>query len=183
MDSLTDHFLIAMPAMGDPNFNQTVTFIFEHNEEKAMGIVINRPTEMTTSDVFGRLALEVSDPQLAEQAVLRGGPVRTEWGFVLHREGQYKSTITTSAGIRVSTSQDILAAMATGEGPDPALLALGYASWGPGQLEAEIAANTWLSVRITPEVIFDIPFEQRWSAAAGLLGVDINQLSAYAGHA
>jgi len=169
--------------MGDPNFNETVTFIFEHDEEKAMGIVINRPTEMTTGDVFRRLSLEVSDPQLAEQAVLRGGPVHTEWGFVLHRDGQYKSTITTATGIRVSTSQDILAAMATGEGPDPALLALGYASWGPGQLEAEMAANTWLSVGITAEVIFDVPFEQRWSAAAGLLGVDITHLSAYAGHA
>ncbi len=169
--------------MGDPNFNQTVTFVFEHNEEKATGIVINRPTEMTTRDVFGRLALEVHDPQLAAQAVLQGGPVRTEWGFVLHRDGEYKSTITMPTGIRVSTSQDILAAMATGEGPDPALLALGCASWGPGQLEAEMAANAWLSVPITPEVIFDIPFEQRWSAAAGLLGVDITHLSAYAGHA
>lgn len=169
--------------MGDPNFNQTVTFIFEHDEEKAMGIVINRPTEMTTSDVFDQLALEVSNPRLAEQAVLRGGPVRTEWGFVLHRDGQYKSTITTPSGIRVSTSQDILAAMATSEGPDPVLLALGCAGWGPGQLEAEMAANTWLSVPVTPQIIFDVPFEQRWSSAAGLLGVDITHLSSYAGHA
>ncbi len=169
--------------MGDPNFNQTVTFIFEHSEAKTMGIVINRPTEMTTSDVFGRLSLEIKDLRLAEQAVLQGGPVHTEWGFVIHRDGEYKSTITTPSGIRVSTSQDILAAMATGEGPDPALLALGYASWAPGQMEAEMAANAWLSAPINPEVIFDVPFEQRWSAAAGLLGVDITHLSAYAGHA
>jgi len=183
MESLTDHFLIAMPAMGDPNFNETVTFVFEHDEDKAMGIVINRPTDLTTRDVFGQLALEVSDSRLAEQAVLQGGPVHPEWGFVLHLEGDYKSTIKTPAGIHVSTSQDILAAMATGEASDPVILALGCAGWGPGQLEHEMAANTWLSVPVNPGVIFDTPFEQRWSAAAGLLGVDITLLSADAGHA
>ncbi len=183
MDSLTDHFLIAMPAMGDPNFNQTVTLIFEHDESKAMGLVINRPTELTTRSVFGQLALEINDSRLGDQAVLQGGPVRPEWGFVLHLEGEYNSTIQTPAGIRVSTSQDILAAMAAGEGPYPVALALGCAAWGAGQLEHELVANAWLSAPATPEVLFETPFEQRWSAAAGLLGVDITQLSAYAGHA
>jgi putative transcriptional regulator len=183
MESLTDHFLIAMPAMGDPNFNETVTFVFAHDQDQAMGLVINRPTDLTTRKVFGQLALEISDPQLAEQAVLQGGPVRTRWGFVLHLEGDYKSTIKTPAGIHVSTSQDILAAMAGGEGPDPVVLALGCAGWGPGQLEQEMAANAWLSVPADPDVIFATPFEQRWSAAAGLLGVDITLLSADAGHA
>lgn len=183
MESLTDHFLIAMPAMGDPNFNETVTFIFEHTEQNAMGIVINRPTDLTTRNVFSQLEIEINDAQLAKQAVLHGGPVRTEWGFVLHRDGEYKSTIKTPAGIHISTSQDILAAMAGGEGPDPVILALGCAGWGPGQLEDEIAGNTWLSVPVNPDVIFDTPFEQRWAAAAGLLGVDITSLSSYAGHA
>ena len=183
MESLADHFLIAMPAMGDPNFNQTVTLIFEHDEEKAMGIVVNRPTEMSTQDVFDRLALETNDPSLRDLPVLQGGPVHTEWGFVLHRSGEYKSTITMPTGIRVSTSQDILASMAAGEGPNPAILALGCAGWGPGQLEDELVANAWLSVPATPQIVFDIPFEQRWSTAAGLLGIDIAHLSAYAGHA
>ena len=183
MESLTDHFLIAMPAMGDPNFNETVTFVFAHDEDKTMGVVINRPTDLTTRSVFRQLSLDISDSRLGEQAVLHGGPVRTQWGFVLHLEGEYKSTIRTPAGIRVTTSQDILAAMAAGEGPDPVILSLGCAGWGPGQLEQELAANAWLSVPVDSDVIFNTPFEQRWSAAAGLLGVDITLLSAYAGHA
>jgi len=182
--SLQDHFLIAMPAMGDPNFNETVTYICKHDEEGAMGIVINRPTDMLLAEIFRQLSLEPADPRLAELPVLAGGPVQRDRGFVVHRSDRhYDSTLETGAGIKITVSQDILAAMARGEGPEPVLVALGYAGWDSGQLEAEIAANAWLSVPADHKVLFETPFEQRWRAAAGLLGVDIHQLASYAGHA
>jgi putative transcriptional regulator len=182
--TLQDHFLIAMPAMGDPNFNETVTYICKHDEEGAMGIVINRPTDMLLSEVFSQLSLEPVDARLGELPVLAGGPVQRDRGFVVHRsDHRYDSTLETDAGIRVTVSQDILAAMARGEGPEPVLIALGYAGWDSGQLEAEMAANAWLSVPADQKVLFETPFEQRWRAAAGLLGVDIHQLASYAGHA
>ncbi|HEX7081755.1 MAG TPA: YqgE/AlgH family protein [Gammaproteobacteria bacterium] len=184
MRSLQDHFLIAMPAMGDPNFNETVTYICKHDEEGAMGIIINRPTEMLLKEVFRQLSLDARDARLAAQPVLAGGPVQRDRGFVLHRSAEpYDSTLDTGAGIKVTVSQDILGAMARGEGPDPVLVALGYAGWDSGQLEAELAANAWLSVPADHRVLFETPFEQRWRAAAGLLGVDIHQLASYAGHA
>ncbi len=182
--SLQDHFLIAMPAMGDPNFNETVTYICKHDEEGAMGIVINRPTDLLLSEIFRQLSLEPSDPRVAEMPVLAGGPVQRDRGFVLHRsDRRYDSTLETAGGIKITVSQDILASMARGEGPEPVLVALGYAGWDSGQLEAEIAANAWLSVPADHKVLFETPFEQRWRAAAGLLGVDIHQLASYAGHA
>jgi putative transcriptional regulator len=182
--TLQDHFLIAMPAMGDPNFNETVTYICKHDEEGAMGIVINRPTDMLLSEVFSQLSLEPVDGRLGDLPVLAGGPVQRDRGFVVHRsDHRYDSTLETEAGIRVTVSQDILAAMARGEGPEPVLVALGYAGWDSGQLEAEMAANAWLSVPADQKVLFETPFEQRWRAAAGLLGVDIHQLASYAGHA
>ncbi|HEX7079962.1 MAG TPA: YqgE/AlgH family protein [Gammaproteobacteria bacterium] len=182
--SLQDHFLIAMPAMVDPNFNETVTYICKHDEEGAMGIVINRPTDMLLAEVFRQLSLEPTDPRLAELPVLAGGPVQRDRGFVVHRsDRRYDSTLETGGGIKITVSQDILAAMARGEGPEPVLVALGYAGWDSGQLEAEIAANAWLSVPADHKVLFETPFEQRWRAAAGLLGVDIHQLASYAGHA
>lgn len=184
MRSLQDHFLIAMPAMGDPNFNETVTYVCKHDEEGALGIVVNRPTDMLLDEVFRQLSLEAVDPSLNDMPVLAGGPVRRDRGFVLHRsDREFDSTLVTSGGIKVTVSQDILGALARGEGPDPVLVALGYAGWDAGQLEAELAANAWLSVAADPIVLFDTPFEQRWSAAAGLLGVDIHQLASYAGHA
>lgn len=184
MHSLEDHFLIAMPAMGDPNFNETVTYVCKHDEEGAMGIVINRPTDMPLAEVFRQLGLEAKDPRIAEMPVLAGGPVQRDRGFVLHRsETCYDSTLETRGGIRVTVSQDVLDALARGDGPDPVLVALGYAGWDSGQLEAEIAANAWLSVPADHKVLFETPFEQRWRAAAGLLGVDIHQLASYAGHA
>jgi len=182
--TLQDHFLIAMPAMGDPNFNETVTYICKHDEEGAMGIVINRPTDMLLSEIFRQLSLEPVDPRLGELPVLAGGPVQRDRGFIVHRSDQhFDSTLETGAGIRITVSQDVLASMARGEGPDPVLVALGYAGWDSGQLEAEIAANAWLSVPADHKVLFETPFEQRWRAAAGLLGVDIHQLASYAGHA
>lgn len=184
MRSLQDHFLIAMPAMGDPNFNETVTYVCKHDDEGALGIIVNRPTDMLLDEVFRQLSIEPVDRRVADLPVLAGGPVRRDRGFVLHRSEQsYDSTLETAGGIKVTVSQDILGAIARGEGPDPVLVALGYAGWDSGQLEAELAANAWLSVPADEAVLFEVPFEQRWSAAAGLLGVDIHQLASYAGHA
>ena len=184
MRTLQDHFLIAMPAMGDPNFNETVTFVCKHDDEGAMGIVINRPTDMLLGEVFRQLSIEPGEPRAAALPVLAGGPVQRDRGFVIHgSDHPYESTLETEAGIRISVSQDVLADIANGDGPDPVLVALGYAGWDAGQLEAELAANAWLSVPADRSVLFDTPFEQRWRAAAGLLGVEIHQLASYAGHA
>jgi len=184
MSSLQDHFLIAMPAMGDANFNETVTYICKHNAEGAIGVVINRPTDVLLEELFGQLSLDVESPAAARQPVYKGGPVTPDRGFVLHcSEETFDSTIESAATIKVTVSLDILKRMASGHGPDPALVALGYAGWGAGQLETELAANAWLSVAATPEIVFETPPEQRWTAAAGLLGVDIHQIANYAGHA
>ncbi len=184
MRSLMDHFLIAMPSMGDPNFNETVTYVCKHDEEGAIGIIVNRPTDMRLEQVFEQLSLEVTVPGRAMQPVLSGGPVMPDRGFVLHlSDSTFEASFEPAGKIRVTVSQDILVQMAAGGGPDPAVVAVGYAGWDAGQLESELAANAWLSVPAEPGVIFETPFEQRWSAAAGLLGVDIHQLTSYAGHA
>jgi putative transcriptional regulator len=184
MKTLQDHFLIAMPAMGDPNFNGTVTYLCRHNDEGALGIVVNRPLDMQVREIFEQLDFEALDDQQASQVVLGGGPVQPSMGFVLHRaEETYESTFDCEAGVKVTVSQDILSSMASGRGPWPAVVALGYAGWEAGQLEAELAANAWLSAPADPDIIFNTPFEQRWAAAAGLLGVDVSHLASYAGHA
>ena len=184
MGSLQGQFLIAMPAMGDPNFHETVTFICKHDDEGAVGIVINRPSEMTVREVFDQLALESDTAADADLPVMNGGPVQTDLGFVLHQsDAVYEATIDPDAEIKVTRSQDILRDMAGGKGPKPAVIALGYAGWGSGQLEAELSANAWLSAPADPAILFDTPVEQRWQAAAALLGVDIRQVTNYAGHA
>jgi putative transcriptional regulator len=186
MRSLRDNFLIAMPAMGDPNFNATVTFICKHDSDGALGIVINRPMDMLLKEVFSQLALPQGEEEslAGQQAVLSGGPVQPDRGFVLHRsEIDFESTFNPESEIKVTASQDILASIARGHGPEPAFVALGYAGWGAGQLESELAANAWLSAPADPSIVFDTPYEQRWSAAASLLGVDIHQITNYAGHA
>jgi putative transcriptional regulator len=181
---LTGHLLIAMPAMTDPNFVRTVTYICEHNDEGALGIVINRPLQMELGDVFQQLALEPIDTGLSKQPVLRGGPVQTERGFVLHEPSPpWDSTVEVSDTVHLTTSHDILAAIARGTGPRRALMALGYAGWGAGQLELEMGANAWLSVPASPAIVFDTPFEARWAAAAGLLGINLATISSEAGHA
>lgn len=182
---LTGQFLIAMPAMADPNFDRTVTYICEHNDEGALGIIVNRPTPMSLADILAQMDLEVSDPILAAQPVLQGGPVQPERGFVIHDDtGQdFNATLSVTEGLKVTTSRDILVAMAGGHGPARAVVALGYAGWGAGQLEAEMVANAWLTVPASAEIIFSVPFERRWEAAAALLGVNIAALSPEAGHA
>ena len=184
MGSLQDHFLIAMPAMVDPNFSETVTYICRHDVDGALGIVVNRPSGMTLGQVFEQLSLKASDPALLSQPVLAGGPVRRDMGFVLHRSEQtFDSTIDAGGEIKVTVSPDILGSLARGEGPDPVVVALGYAGWAAGQLEAELAANAWLCVPADPTILFDMPLEQRWAAAFRLLGIATHQITRYAGHA
>jgi putative transcriptional regulator len=182
--SLRNQLLIAMPGMADPYFSATVTLICEHGEEGALGIVINKPLHMTLGDVFKQLDLKEADSAAAATAVLDGGPVGAERGFVLHKPGHsYENSIEVSNDIHLTFSRDILAAMATGDGPENSLVALGYAGWGAGQLEDEMLANSWLSVAATPDIVFEQPFDQRWAAAARTLGIDITQIAPDAGHA
>jgi putative transcriptional regulator len=185
---LTNQLLVAMPSLADPNFAQTVTLICEHTDKGALGIVLNRPLTMALGEVFEQLALKPADPVLRDRPVLRGGPVQQDRGFVLHPpapEGQepWDSTLKVSPTLHVTTSRDILGSMARGEGPVQAVVALGYAGWDAGQLEEEIRSNAWLNVPVDDAIIFDTPFEQRWHAAARLLGIDFGRLSNQAGHA
>jgi putative transcriptional regulator len=182
--SLSNQMLIAMPGMLDPNFNSTVTLVCEHNEDGALGIVINRPTDLNLSGLFEQLDLKEADSRVGSHPVLLGGPVARERGFVLHNPGyEYESSIAVSPDVQLTLSRDVIDAMAAGEGPEKLLVALGYAGWAAGQLEAEMLANTWLSVPATPEIIFDVPFNERWSLAAKTIGIDISQISPDAGHA
>lgn len=183
-DSLTNHLLIAMPGMADPNFNSTVTLVCEHNEEGALGIVINRPLNMKLGGLLEQLQLDQADQAIASAPILDGGPVGRERGFVLHKpHGKFETSVAVSDEIQLTLSRDVLDAMAAGTGPDKSLVALGYAGWEAGQLEMEMLQNTWLSVPANPEIIFDVPFNDRWSVAAKIIGVDISQMSSHAGHA
>ncbi len=182
--ALNNQLLIAMPGMADPNFNSTVTLICEHNQEGALGIVINRPLNLQLGGLFEQLSIGCDNPILAESAVLNGGPVAQDRGFVLHNAGyQFDSSVHVSTDIQLTLSRDILDAIAAGKGPDKSVVALGYAGWEAGQLEAEILANSWLNVTANAEIIFDAPYADRWQLATRLLGIDISQLAPDAGHA
>jgi putative transcriptional regulator len=182
--SLTNHFLIAMPGLEDPNFSRTVTYICEHTEQGSMGIVINRPMELQLLTMLDQLDIKVENPGKASQPIYIGGPVQTDRGFVLHSGAKtWDSTLNITDGINVTTSRDILEAIARGDGPPASLVALGYAGWGSGQLEREMAENAWLSGPADAEILFQVPAAERWQAAARLLGVDLNLLSGEAGHA
>lgn len=181
---LSNCFLIAMPTLADPNFHQTVTFIGEHNANGALGIVINRPLGLTTGELLSHLNIPAERADIAAMPIYAGGPVQPEQGFVVHTPlGRWGATLRVTESIGITTSRDILHALARGEGFEHALIALGYAGWGPGQLEQEMAQNAWLSTPIDPVILFETPSEQRWAAAAALLGVDLNLLSSDAGHA
>ncbi len=181
--SLKNHFLIAMPSLQDPNFFRSVTLLCEHNEEGAMGIVINHPTEVTTSELLKHLEIQV-DSTFIERPVLAGGPVQTDRGFVIHRgQSHWQSSLTVSDQISITTSQDILRALPTDHQLKDAFIALGYAGWGPGQLESEMADNAWLSVPASAEILFDTQVSERWHKAANLLGIDIAQITSFTGHA
>ncbi len=182
--NLTNQFLIAMPGLMDPNFYQTVTYICAHNEGGAMGIVINRPLDMALGEVLVQMDMELTDQRVNEQPVYHGGPVHTDRGFVLHEPlSSWESSINVNDAVGVTTSRDILQAIARGGGPKESLVALGYAGWSAGQLEQEIMDNAWLSGPADADVIFKTPCEQRWQTAAALLGVDLNLISSDIGHA
>src|SRR5450755_3675604 len=174
---LTNQLLIAMPSMGDPNFAQTVALVCDHSPSGALGLILNKPLSMRMAEIFEQLEIEINLGPLRERPVLRGGPMQTDRGFVVHTAGgEWDSTLKISDLIHVTTSRDILDAMARGEGPAQAVVALGYAGWDGGQLEEEIRANAWLSAPVESAIIFDLPFESRWHAAARLLGVELSRV-------
>jgi len=181
---LSNHFLVAMPAMTDPNFSGTVVYLAEHSAKGALGIVVNRPLEIDLANLFERISLRLDDPRYASRPVFSGGPVQNDRGFVLHSPvGEFSSSIRVAEDIALTSSKDVLEAVAKGEGPSRLLMALGYAGWGEGQLEEEIAANAWLTVPASPALIFDVPAEERFLHAFGLLGIHPAFLSSAAGHA
>ena len=182
--NLTHHFLIAMPAMVDPHFAHTLTFVCEHGPNGALGIVVNRPTDMTLSALFEQIEVELADAQLGRSPVFYGGPVQMDRGFVLHRPlGNWESTLAVSDDVGLTTSKDVLQALARGEGPRDVLVSLGYAGWSAGQLEQELAQNAWLTVDADAGVLFDVPPEERLPAAMSKLGIDFSRLSEDVGHA
>jgi putative transcriptional regulator len=182
--NLTQHFLIAMPAMVDPNFARSLTFVCEHNDQGALGIVVNRPTEMNLHALLEQVSIAPGTDEFKSVAVHFGGPVQVDRGFVLHTPvGEWQSTLAVGPEIGLTSSKDILQAVARGEGPGQILVTLGYAGWAPGQLEHELAQNAWLTVQAKREVIFDLPPEERLPAAMSLLGIDYAKLSEVAGHA
>ena len=182
--NLTQHFLIAMPNMADPYFSRSLTYICEHNDQGALGLVVNRPIDMTLQALFERLSLEMRDAEFADAPIYFGGPVQTDRGFVLHAPaGRWQSTLRVGEAIGLTTSKDILEAVGRGEGPQRMLVTLGYAGWSPGQLEHEISQNAWLTVEATDGIIFETPAEERLPAAMELLGLDFATLQDEAGHA
>ena len=182
--NLTGHFLIAMPAMTDPFFSKSVTFICEHNHDGAIFVLINHPIDMTLDALFEQIQLDINNKPMATNAVHFGGPVQSDRGFVLHQPaGKWQSTIAVHGDTALTTSKDVLEAVARGEGPEKMLVALGYAGWTAGQLEEEMAKNAWLSVKAADSVIFDLPNADKLNAAMSLLGVNFAQLSDEAGHA
>ncbi len=181
---LRHQLLIAMPAMADPNFSGSVVYICDHSARGALGLVINRPTDLLLATLFDRIDLKLEIAPWKDTPVFFGGPVQTERGFVLHpATSAYSSTLPVTPEISLTTSKDVLEAVAQGSGPQKMLVTLGYSGWGAGQLEGEIAANAWLTVAANPQILFDTPADERYDAALKLLGVDPTQLSGLAGHA
>jgi putative transcriptional regulator len=181
---LSNQFLIAMPGLEDPNFFHSVTYICEHNEEGALGLVINRPLQMQLGEILQHIKLEDAEPEARQIPVHLGGPVQQDRGFVLHEPlGDWDATLKVTDRIGITSSIDILEAIARNRGPERSLIALGYAGWGAGQLEREMAENAWLSGPADPEILFNTPDAERWKAAAASLGIDLDLLSGEAGHA
>ena len=181
---LTNHFLIAMPNLADPHFSKTLTYVCEHNEHGALGVVINRPIDMTLQELLERLSMKPLARETAHSSVYFGGPVQTDRGFVLHEPaGNWQSTLRVRDMIGLTTSKDILEAVARGEGPSRMLVTLGYSGWSPGQIESEITQNAWLTVEAKEAIIFDLPAGEKLPAAMELLGIDFARLADVAGHA
>ena len=192
--NFTHHFLIAMPGLEDAMFSKSVIYMCEHSERGALGLVINKPSDINLQKLFEKVELPLHRKDLTQAPVFQGGPVQTERGFVLHEsivmpgnellhESIYASTMTIRGGLEMTTSKDVLEALSTGYGPRKVFISLGYSSWGQGQLESEISDNSWLTVEADPAVIFDTPVEERYARALMLLGLESWMLSPEAGHA
>ena len=191
--NLTNHFLIAMPGMEDGTFSRSVVYVCEHSERGALGLIINKPGEISLADLFAKVDLPLQRKELGVQPVFHGGPLQTERGFVLHdpvvAEGLepdqtiYASTLAVPGGLEMTTSRDVLEALASGAGPRRVLVTLGYSSWGEGQLESEIARNSWLTVDADADLVFDAPVAERYDLALRLLGLQAWMLAPGAGHA
>jgi putative transcriptional regulator len=191
--NLTNHFLIAMPGLSDAMFGKSVVYVCEHSARGALGLVINKPADMKMETLFGKVDLALKRSDLSQTPVFQGGPVQTERGFVLHDalrgasqasgETLYASTLAIPGGLEMTTSKDVLEALASGAGPKRVMVTLGYSSWGEGQLESELGENAWLTVDADPSVIFDTPVEQRYDKALALLGLEAWMISSQAGHA
>ena len=182
--NLTNHFLIAMPNMADPNFSKSLTYICEHNERGALGLVVNRPGDITLGALLGQADITINNSEWNTVPVYKGGPVQTDRGFVLHQPvGSWQSTLAINDVAGLTTSRDVLLSMVAGNGPEKMLVAIGYAGWAAGQLEQEIQQNGWLTVEANLDVVFNMPPEARLNAAMGLLGISFANLSDQAGHA
>jgi putative transcriptional regulator len=179
-----NHLLIALPSLQDPQFERSVTLICQHDADGAMGVMLNRPSEYTVGEVLQQMGITSADAGLQAQVVLSGGPVHPQRGFVLHEgERAWESSLSVGDGLYLTTSRDVLEAMARGEGPAQALIALGCAGWGAGQLEQELVDDSWLLVPNRRDVLFQLPLPQRWQAAAGSMGIDLLNLASHSGHA
>ena len=182
--NLTHHFLIAMPGMADPHFSKTLTYICDHNDQGALGLVVNRPIDMTLQALFDEISVPYFSKELQDLPIYFGGPVQAGQGFVLHQPiGHWQSTLAIGNEVGLTTSIDILQAVANGEGPTRMLITLGYAGWAPGQIEYELSQNAWLTVDATADVLFDLAPEERLAAAMQRLGVNLANLSGAVGHA
>jgi putative transcriptional regulator len=191
--NLTDHFLIAMPGLDDEQFAKTVVYVCEHNAKGALGLVINKPSEIDLTGLFDKINLPLERCKLGDQPVFHGGPVQTERGFVLHDQSLppedgtsaslYASTMSIPGGMEMTTSKDVLEALANGSGPPRVLVSLGYSAWGEGQLETELGENSWITVNADHSIIFDTPVAQRYDKALALLGLQAWMISTQAGHA
>ncbi|WP_070964545.1 YqgE/AlgH family protein [Vibrio sonorensis] len=186
--NLTNHFLVAMPGMKDPYFKRSVIYVCEHNNEGAMGLMINAPIDITVGKMLKQVDVQPVHPQLhtdsLEKPVLNGGPVSEDRGFILHQpKDSYESSIQMTEQISVTTSKDILSVLGTDAEPNSYLVALGYSGWEAGQLETELAENSWLTIEADPDVIFNTPIAERWRKAVQMLGIDAAQLSSDIGHA
>jgi putative transcriptional regulator len=181
---LSNQFLISMPALRDPNFEHTITLICEHNKEGALGFVLNRPTDVHLGELFESMDIHGRSLDVIEQPVFSGGPVHADRGFVVHSPtGQWQSTMKISDSLAVTASRDILEAMATGEGPAQAIVLLGYAGWGGGQLEQEMLDNSWITTPVDNTILFDTQNLERWKQSASQIGIDLDRMSMQAGHA
>ena len=193
LTNLTNHFLIAMPALQDDVFHRSVVYLCEHSERGALGLIINKPCEISMTGLFEKLSLPLLRKDLRDSPVFLGGPVQNDRGFVLHDatfsqnnqpdESVYASTMVIPGGMEMTTSKDILEAISTGFGPHRVLVSLGYSAWGEGQLESELSENSWLTVAADPALIFEVPFAERYDKTLKLLGLEAWMLSIDAGHA